>query len=83
MSRLADHLGPAEPWVVKRFNWALCKQGPKLQHLSLQTQDQNSHCKHTNAHIQSKKTVITHISYSCILSHFQLSIHENTMEIDG
>ena len=30
------HIGPAEPWVVKRSNQALHKQGPKLQHFSLQ-----------------------------------------------
>ena len=28
---MLDRLGPAEPWVVKRFNRALRKQGPKLR----------------------------------------------------
>ena len=33
--------GLAEPWVVKRSNWVLHKQGPKLQHLSLWTESDN------------------------------------------
>jgi len=33
--------GLAEPWVVKRSNQVLCKQGPKLRHLSLQTESNN------------------------------------------
>jgi len=33
--------GLAEPWVVKRSNWVLHKLGPKLRHLSLQTESDN------------------------------------------
>ena len=63
--------GLAEPWVVKRSNWVLHKQGPKLQHLSLQTQAQDSCCKHTNFHNQNKKIFTSPFLHH--LSQFQLT----------